>query len=747
MAETKEHLHIVKETIDAGLRLATTLETCRAIILDDDIEYELDCIGREIQATASALQQLHTVSHSASDKLPESERLDVFKNDGFQEIIELSDRCAKVYDTAVILISKAGTPGQKSKAPVDSTDGLKLTINIIQEGMRGRWLRPRLEKCLEQLKWLKMNILCLIQLGGLAKIQLKNAKERAPGSFEEELVMRGAALRLRQKAADELENLKPKNWKEDDDFMGIFGEELPLSDDEDIVPGKVEEIVEVIERPEITVKVPVVVVAPEESMFDKIGETFDTIKPEVKSPASVSSSDTFVVIEPEELEESEDIKTQGLANTRAGLFDDFSKPVATEEPTAVKIPQPVPKTIEAPSAAEPSQGAVKVALSEENGSTIPEADLPLAAKSQKKIKIIPTWLKNIFSRPEINPEDKESQTLEAFVLSEDLKDIVKIPFGHDCLTYGLKKMKKSSLTWDQYMSLSLEKRQSINRAVASAKRADARKRQCISVGYQKGSSENRMILFFSLGEPVEPVHLKDAVGRRFDFQYERCRTWKQMHTLICEAFKHVSVIGPHVLDAHYDLVRNTKGNIAKANGDLLLHGDILLPSQFEASIEPGLEISMHLWPMDDILISPPRIAPPPLHTGPPPPPPGGWGLPPGPPPRPRQTFPPPPPIIVFPSKKSQLLLGQYSLLITETGPPSSIADSMYADSDIEDGPEDKGIEIDYKQELEKSKLTMGELLARFTYALDTVDEQMTSIFAGIDDSDTSSSYSRSLVDD
>lgn len=214
-----------------------------------------------------------------------------------------------------------------------------------------------------------------------------------------------------------------------------------------------------------------------------------------------------------------------------------------------------------------------------------------------------------------------------------------------------------------------------------------------------------------------------------------------MHTLICEAFKHVCVIGPHVLDAHYDLVRNTKGNIAKANGD------ILLPSQFEASIEPGLEISMHMWPMDDILISPPRIAPPPLHTGPPPPPPGGWGLPPGPPPRPRQTFPPPPPIIVFPSKKSQLLLGQYSPLITETGPPNSIADSMYADSDIEDGPEDKGIEIDYKQELEKSKLTMGELLARFTYALDTVDEQMTSIFAGIDDSDTSSSYSRSLVDD
>ncbi|KAH8667487.1 hypothetical protein BGZ60DRAFT_50917 [Tricladium varicosporioides] len=270
MAETKVHLHIVKETIEAGLKLATTLETCRAIIIDDDIEYELDCIGREIQATASALQQLYTVSHSASSELPEAERLDVFADDGFREIIELSERCATVYDTIVVLISKAGTPsGQKAKVPVKGINGLKLTINIIQEGMKGRWLKPRLEKCLEQLKWLKMNILCLIQLGGLAKIQLMNAKERAPGSFEEELVMRGAALRLRQKAANELENLKPKDWKEDDDFTGIFGEELPISDDEDIVPQKVEEVIVVSESPEIPDKAPAEVV-PLESMFDKI---------------------------------------------------------------------------------------------------------------------------------------------------------------------------------------------------------------------------------------------------------------------------------------------------------------------------------------------------------------------------------------------------------------------------------------------------------------------------------------------
>jgi hypothetical protein len=65
---------------------------------------------------------------------------------------------------------------------------------------------------------------------------------------------------------------------------------------------------------------------------------------------------------------------------------------------------------------------------------------------------------------------------------------------------------------------------------------------------------------------------------------------------------------------------------------------------------------------------------------------------------------------------------------------------LASDSDIEDGPEDLGLEIDFDKEDENARLNLGELLGRLTNATDTVhnvfpDDEDSSD----DDSDTSSS--------
>lgn len=57
-----------------------------------------------------------------------------------------------------------------------------------------------------------------------------------------------------------------------------------------------------------------------------------------------------------------------------------------------------------------------------------------------------------------------------------------------------------------------------------------------------------------------------------------------MEELIKQAFLHVDIIGPHVLEGHYDLLGP--------------NGEIILPQVWETVIEPDWSISMHMWPME-----------------------------------------------------------------------------------------------------------------------------------------------------
>lgn len=81
-----------------------------------------------------------------------------------------------------------------------------------------------------------------------------------------------------------------------------------------------------------------------------------------------------------------------------------------------------------------------------------------------------------------------------------------------------------------------------------------------------------------------------------------------MEYLIKEAFLHVADLGPHVADGQYDLLGPKD--------------EIIMPSIWESVIEPGWEITMHMWPIPE---PPPEPPPPPDigEPGAPPPPPGG----------------------------------------------------------------------------------------------------------------------------
>ncbi|PMD53237.1 uncharacterized protein K444DRAFT_541806 [Hyaloscypha bicolor E] len=86
-----------------------------------------------------------------------------------------------------------------------------------------------------------------------------------------------------------------------------------------------------------------------------------------------------------------------------------------------------------------------------------------------------------------------------------------------------------------------------------------------------------------LDHKPRPIKFKDAIGRKFSFPFQLCATWAGMEKLITQAFLHVDVIGPHVVEGHYDLIGP--------------NGEIILPRVWETSIEPDWFIKMHMWPV------------------------------------------------------------------------------------------------------------------------------------------------------
>ena len=82
------------------------------------------------------------------------------------------------------------------------------------------------------------------------------------------------------------------------------------------------------------------------------------------------------------------------------------------------------------------------------------------------------------------------------------------------------------------------------------------------------------------------VVLLDAVGRKFDIPFERCSTWRDMESLMHQAFEKVDgPVGPWVQGGNYDLVGPT--------------GQIIMPSLWDAIIEPEWRITMHMWPLPE----------------------------------------------------------------------------------------------------------------------------------------------------
>jgi len=324
---------------------------------------------------------------------------------------------------------------------------------------------------------------------------------------------------------------------------------------------------------------------------------------------------------------------------------------------------------------------------------------------QNNFKGLPSWLRGLFKPKDTILNEWESQEYEAYILEPDSKKLIKLHLGHQHLKQGLQRALKKNrcLNWDDYTSLSMELHQKVVDVITSPKMSGTRKRTLLAaVPIKKpGTTSERLILFFSLGEEVEPIHLTDAIGRKFCFPFHMCTKWADMHKLICECFEIITdpkfdMVLKHASEGHYDIIQT-------------LTDEVILPSPlvWKPIIKPGISLKMSMWPMpqNPLLCSPYRcVAFPPRPYLPPP-------------------RPPPPPAfprVVMPAKEDVM----------------SVASSSTDDDD--DDELVWKIEIDAKKEEEDAKLRLRDFLEKWTNAIDTIGV--------LDSSDSHSDYSNSSWD-
>ena len=142
--------------------------------------------------------------------------------------------------------------------------------------------------------------------------------------------------------------------------------------------------------------------------------------------------------------------------------------------------------------------------------------------------VITSWLSRLFGKSDKFLHDWDSQALEAFVFHKDSTTPVKLPFGHQRLTFGLKQVMKTGnyLSWDQYLQLESQHHRAIDQIISDAKQSDSRQRTFLALVRKQSQNqdEDRILVFFSLGGLGEAANLTHTMGRKLGFSFGRRRT-------------------------------------------------------------------------------------------------------------------------------------------------------------------------------------------------------------------------------
>ncbi|KAK0651009.1 hypothetical protein B0T16DRAFT_403014 [Cercophora newfieldiana] len=588
-----------------GATLASSLQMFAE--MSSNTKSQLDPVLAEINAATSALRQVSETLNDDNAAAEKQGRAPSYTPEGLVEVHTAATQCDRIFHLIFALLRKAvhakgKSPNVDGKSePLDmesAADPGSLTlVTVLSRGLDEDdpydWLKPRITRCQEQLQWLKTGLLMHLQLARLAKLHLDHGP-RPSGAFDLELGFRASAERLRirqlQIAKRVVKRMDRKAEAEESSSESDSG-----------------------------------------SDSDSESETMTEAEPKSASPLSASHvSASELPTEPCPEDPTDNAKSDAPETANAVEDDSASPPpedapapppppytqptTSDTEPDFVMVekPQPEPQSEKATVATEEPPKMEKPGLSTSVGSGAVSISAPSA------FRIIPKWLTHIFgsSSP---PADTTSSDLEAYIATAArASSPLKVPLGDERLKFGLKSLynNKTSSAWLNYLDMSAEQRGIVDDVIKFARFQSPHVRTCVGVEeFKRHGEPSEYLIFLSLAEPLRPVSFKDCVGRKFLFPFEFCKNWDDMRNLIESAFLHVEIIGPNVFRGFYDLIIN---------------GDIVMPALWSSSIRPGDKVTMHMWPMNEVIpppigrplgARPPMPPMPPMRGGGPPPPP------------------------------------------------------------------------------------------------------------------------------
>ncbi|KAL2287174.1 hypothetical protein FJTKL_06169 [Diaporthe vaccinii] len=687
----------IQATVALGQKLASLLQML--IELNPSSQKDFKDMHFDIEATSGTLRQLQDLIGNDEAIGFERNTKPAVTSSYLDEIETLAVKCGLIYKSIMLITQKAGVR-EKSRdggSQASSLENLKTelltgpipdpgsvksikVVRIPSKFDQQEWLEPRIARCQEQLQWIRTGLLIHLHILKLAQLQ-NGSVERNTGDFENELMYRSSIQLLRQR---QVKFTKKKSRKQEK--------------------------------------------AQRKWELERKADNSDT--------ESVTS-----------------VATSASSSVTASTAVDDAASVSGKRPAEVEVVDVVDsdkKATDANQGETKSLGDVKVTESEAHSDT----SKTLRSFTLKNIgSDLPAyffdWKQRIFGTDDKFKTDWPSTNLEAYIRhNSSFGKPTKVPFGHKRLHYGLNKIikdgQKEKSTWNRYVDAEQVTRLAIDEIVDEANRHQSRERICVAFQeYNKEGDDPFILVFLSLRKEPQPISFKDAVGRNYTLPFETCRKWDAMKATIIEAFNHVEVIGPHVVEGHFDLLTS--------------NGEIMLPHLWSTTIKPGAVISMKMWPKTPLrgLYGPPpftvnphapnpashamtlrmrqmqaqrmaamRHPPPPMR-----PPPHMGGMP------PMGVPPPPPGLRSFPAPRKVTVVDWRS------------------EYDISEKEDEQLMFVNFVEELEKIKTaTVADLLRKFTTLKDVMDEDSLGDFLAVDsdyDSDDSGSTSSSteLIND
>ncbi|KAI8946998.1 hypothetical protein F4801DRAFT_30682 [Xylaria longipes] len=512
--------------VDVGLKLAMTLHTYVEAVAE--AKEQLGEVASDVDATAGALKQLHTIlesdkaaveasknsSSSSSTKgnypTPASTRV-VLKEAEHQNIETLAVRCEEVYVAITVLVNKAA--GLQAGDGVPGHNALAIAGLSLRRRLKWPWLRPRIARCQETLQGLKITLMLHLSIANLAQLQIAH-QSRVPDTLEDERNLRDIAELLKNKQVE---------YNKKADFTAVAGAPAPNIASNDSIPRQARQVS--LEASQHF----------RHLFMHKDRQSRPTIAP-------VEGHRLSSVLIPTQLDNLPPLAAKAIHFETSAWAADFAAG-DTQDPTPVNNAEYAAGVQDSPATTE----AVAEVDSRITSSRVPaKSDQEPRARSDIEDNLGPDTTTNavddndgdvgMYAQIDMMEDVRNSdEILEAYIIDPDTTASRRLEFSIEQLYHSLKRTQKlvpQSLV-ERFMAISPERRRHIQKCLARANfDLSPYHGICLDIFVQPpsahGAADDGIVVFLKRRKTgFNLVRLSDSsTMRKFDVPFENCRTWE-----------------------------------------------------------------------------------------------------------------------------------------------------------------------------------------------------------------------------